>query len=120
MTKLFVIKLLILGAVTFSFATIAHAGKIPDCGVRGPSKSTGELDNFRDAKIEAVAGRGAVFGNNENLLPSAGKNQTYYEYDLGQDGFGGRGSHRAVILVQSGVIQDSYFTQDHYATFCKI
>ena len=94
------------------------------CGVQGPSKSNGELDNFRTAKVNAVGGAGlTVFNNNENKLPAAGKGETYYEFDLGANGFGGRGAHRAVILVLAGkknTMVHSYFTQDHYATFCEI
>ena len=100
------------------------AKNIRECGKRGPSKTTGELNNFREAKTNAVSGRNlVVFGNNEKKLPKAGKNETYYEFDLGRDGFNGRGSHRAVILVQTGEknkIVKSYFTQDHYASFCVI
>ena len=100
------------------------AKNIEQCGKRGPSKSTGELDNFRNAKVNAVQGAGlVVFNNNERRLPNAGTNEAYYEFDLGRDGFGGRGAHRAVILVQKGSknkILTSYFTQDHYSTFCAI
>jgi ribonuclease T1 len=106
------------------FAFNVAAKNIEQCGKRGPSQSTGELDNFRDAKVNAVQGtRLVVFNNNERRLPKAGRNETYYEFDLGRDGFGGRGAHRAVILVQEGSknkILKSYFTQDHYATFCAI
>lgn len=58
-----------------------------------------------------------TFNHNERKLPKAGANETYYEFDLGRDGFYGRGAHRAVILVQGGAentITQSYFTQDHY------
>ena|SRR6185312_4447163 len=112
--------LLVLGIASFSVASIADAAKIENCEKRGPSKSTGDFDHFRDAKVAAAAGRGQVFSNNERTLPKAGKNQSYYEYDLGQDGSGGRGARRAVLLVQKGKVLVSFFTQDHYRSFCKI
>jgi ribonuclease T1 len=100
--------------------------KGPDsCGKGGPSKSNGEYEHFRDAKDAAVRGIGlTVFHNNENKLPAAGKNELYFEFDLGADRFGGRGAHRAVLLVQTSAKRNrvikSYFTQDHYSTFCEI
>jgi hypothetical protein len=120
MSKSLVGKFLFVFLASTCAASIAHAGSIKDCGSKGPSKSTGEYDHFRDAKIKAVAGQGTVFQNNEGILPRVGQNQTYYEYDLGKDGLGGRGAHRAVLLVQKSVILNSYFSQDHYASFCRI
>jgi len=119
LTKLVVI---LITSQLIAFNTVAK--NVDQCGKRGPSKSTGELDNFRDAKVNAVQGtRLVVFNNSERRLPKVGKNETYYEFDLGRDGFGGRGTHRVVILVQGGSknkILNSYFTQDHYSTFCSI
>jgi len=119
MTK---IAIVLISSQLIAFNT--HAKDPVSCGKRGPSKSTGELDSFRNAKVSAVNGTGLViFNNNEKRLPRAGHNETYYEFDLGQDGFGGRGSHRAVLLVQTGAknrVLKSYFTQDHYDTFCTI
>jgi hypothetical protein len=120
MTKTLLGRILLLLLTSVCIAPMAQAASIKECGARGPSKSNGEYDHFRDAKIEAAAGRGQVFANNEGILPGAGKNQSYYEYDLGADGFGGRGAHRAVLLVQKRAVSKSYFTQDHYASFCKI
>ena len=57
MSRTCIAKLSVLGIAILSFASTAHAGKIPDCGARGPSKSTGDLDHFRDAKIELDSGR---------------------------------------------------------------
>lgn len=117
-------KLAVILVSTQLMAFNAVAKNVEQCGKRGPSKSTGELDNFRDAKVNAVQGTGlVVFNNNERRLPKVSRNETYYEFDLGRDGFGGRGAHRAVILVQGGSknkVLKSYFTQDHYSTFCSI
>lgn len=119
LTKLAVI---LVGTQLMAFNAVAK--NVEQCGKRGPSQSTGELDNFRDAKANAVKGTGlVVFNNDERRLPKVSKNETYYEFDLGRDGFGGRGAHRAVILVQGGSknkVLKSYFTQDHYRTFCSI
>ena len=53
------------------------AKNIEQCGKKGPSKTTGELNNFREAKTNAVSGRNlVVFGNYEKKLPKAGKNET--------------------------------------------
>lgn len=85
-----------------------------------------EYDNFRSAKDLATQGgaKNQVFNNNEGHLPAASNNETYYEYDLGADGFGGAGQHRAVLLVLTGgdkrKVLNSYFTKDHYKTFCLI
>ena len=50
------------------------AKNIRECGKRGPSKTTGELNNFREAKTNAVSGRNlVVFGNNEKNYPKREK-----------------------------------------------
>lgn len=117
------VVILLISSQLIAFNTLAKEPS--NCGKRGPSKSTGELDNFRDAKVNATKGGSKLvtFNNNERRLPQVGNNETYYEFDLGRDGFDGRGAHRAVILVQEGTknkLIKSYFTQDHYSTFCVI
>jgi ribonuclease T1 len=107
----------------------AYAAKIPDCGKNGPSKTlpdpkNSEYDAYREARNSAVKGGGnnQIFKNNEGALPSAGKNEVYYEYKLGNDGNNGAGSHRAVLLVGTvsgkNQVLKSYYTQNHYKTFC--
>lgn len=110
----------------------ASAAKVPDCGKREPSKSAppppqiSEYDAYRDAKVKAVAGGAGntVFNNNERRLPAAGKDEVYYEYYLGIGGDGSAGSHRAVLLVQTGgakrKLLERYYTLDHYTSFCKM
>lgn len=113
-------------------AANSFAAKISDCGKRVPSKTlpakpaTSEYEAYRNAKVAAVAGPAGntEFQNREGKLPPAGKNEIYYEYYLGNDGTGGAGSHRAVLLVQESKnknrLLESYYTQDHYATFCSL
>ena len=108
----------------------AGAAPVPDCK-SGPSKTLptpqdSEYDHYRNAKVKAVAGpRGnREFDNRERLLPGTARNEVYYEYDLGKDGFDGRGADRAVLLVLTGndkrKVLESYYTRDHYGSFCRI
>jgi len=101
-----------------------------NCGKKGPSNSkmtngSSEYDNFRDAKDKAVKGIGlSKFSNNEKKLPPAKKNENYYEFDLGASRSADRGKNRAVLLVLEGAkkrkVERSYYTQNHYASFCLI
>lgn len=112
--------------------TPTHPRVCQDCGKREPSKSAppppqiSEYDAYRDAKVKAVAGGAGntVFNNNERRLPAAGKDEVYYEYYLGIGGDGSAGSHRAVLLVQTGgakrKLLERYYTLDHYTSFCKM
>lgn len=101
-------------------SSVFAGGKIPVCKSVIPAE---EREDYRDAKVEAVAGRGTVFNNNEKLLPAAGKNETYREYDLGMNQAGGRGAHRLVLLVLGGEknqVLDQYYTDTHYSSFCEV
>jgi len=56
-----------------------------------------------------------VFSNNEGFLPPAGRGNTYYEHDVGQDRTGGRGRFRLVALMSDGgSLEALYFTSAHY------
>ncbi|MBN3134379.1 ribonuclease domain-containing protein [Pectobacterium punjabense] len=118
-------------AASASLSSNTYAAKIPDCGKNAPSKTlptpqNSEYDAYRNAKISAVDknANNKIFNNNEKILPAAGKNEVYYEYYLGYDGTGGAGSHRAVLLVSIPTgkhkVLQSYYTQDHYKTFCSL
>ncbi|WP_299265743.1 ribonuclease domain-containing protein [uncultured Psychrosphaera sp.] len=112
----------LIGTLLLTFNTIAKEPE--DCVKRGPTKSNDEYENYRMARYVIMENkvRLNVFNNNENKLPKLSRNESYYEFDLGQDGFSGRGRHRVVILTQDNPkkILASYFTQDHYRNFCKI
>lgn len=116
-TKKCVVGLLVLMVLSAN----AMAGKIPFCKVGIPSGQ--EKEDLRTARFEAVAGRGTVFNNDEKILPALSKNETYREYDLGSDRFGGRGAHRAVLRVLGGAklkVIGQYYTDDHYEQFCEL
>lgn len=100
--------------------SVSALAKVPICKNPVPAA---EREDYRNAKVEAVAGRGTLFNNAEGLLPGAAANQVYREYDLGRDQAGGRGAHRLVMLVQGGsknVILDQYYTPTHYQSFCQL
>ncbi|WP_245156344.1 ribonuclease domain-containing protein [Agrilutibacter solisilvae] len=62
------------------------------------------------------------FNNDEKKLPKASPPQEYWEGKL-RDG-GAAGTWRLVYLVTMGTTKNKvdarYFTNDHYASFCKI
>jgi len=132
MKKKFLQTMLLAVLVAAWVPPIAQASmKAPgNCGNNGPSKSkmtngSSEYDNFRASKDKAVKGIGlSRFSNNEKKLPSAGKNKNYYEFDLGASRSEDRGKHRAVLLVLESAkkrkVESSYYTQNHYASFCLI
>ncbi|MFV0604899.1 MAG: ribonuclease domain-containing protein [Niabella sp.] len=66
-------------------------------------------------EVRNTPNRATVFHNAEKKLPNAGTGNNYYEYDVGEDRFGGRGRFRLVaLLTPSGELLSAYFTSDHY------
>lgn len=65
-----------------------------------------------------------VFGNAEGRLPQAGRGQTYYEGKARRNPGGPAGTYRLVYLVTNGttksVIENRYYSADHYGSFCSI
>ena len=65
-----------------------------------------------------------VFGNAEGRLPQAGRGQTYYEGKARQNPGGAAGAYRLVFLLTDGktksVIDNRYYSADHYESFCSI
>ena len=65
-----------------------------------------------------------VFGNDEGRLSKAGNGQTYYEGKARQNPGGAAGTYRLVFLVTDGktksVIDNRYYSADHYESFCSI
>ncbi len=65
-----------------------------------------------------------VFDNAEGRLSKAGSGQTYYEGKARQNPGGAAGTYRLVFLVTDGktksVIDNRYYSADHYASFCSI
>ena len=75
----------------------------------------GLREPLRDLRYNATHGNPTVFGNNEGFLPAAGRGNTYYEHDVGEDRTGGRGRFRLVALVGAGGdLLSAYFTSAHY------
>lgn len=77
----------------------------------------GIREAVRDLRFNARYGNPTEFHNNENLLPPAGKGNTYFEHDVNNDRNGGRGKFRIVALVSSGgKLLNLYFTSAHYSS----
>jgi guanyl-specific ribonuclease Sa len=75
----------------------------------------GLREPIRDLRYSITSGNPTVFSNNEGLLPPAGRGNTYYEHDVGEDRTGGRGRFRVVALVSAGgELLAMYFTSAHY------
>lgn len=76
----------------------------------------GLREPVRDLRYRvSTYGNATVFGNNEGLLPAAGRGNTYYEHDVGEDRTGGRGRFRIVALIDGGgQLLNLYFTSAHY------
>lgn len=107
--------------IFFALSANAMAAKIPSC--KNGVVPSSEKDDLRNARVEAVAGRGTVFNNNEGILPALSLNEIYREYDLGVPRIGGRGAHRAVLLVLGGSklkVLAQYYTDSHYRSFCQL
>jgi|GEM_PF-5223824 len=69
----------------------------------------------RDLRFNAKYGKAVVFSNNERFLPEAGRGNTYYEHDAGEDRKGGRGRFRVVSLMGGdNSLMKLFFTSAHY------
>jgi guanyl-specific ribonuclease Sa len=110
---------------------VATAAKLPACGtlpsyVRDAERTLAYCITTENpiTACGATDVDAQVFGNNEGRLPGAGRGQLYYEGKARQQAGGPAGTYRLVYLVTEGkkkqVVEQRYYSADHYQSFCAI
>ncbi|WP_369934781.1 ribonuclease domain-containing protein [Xanthomonas tesorieronis] len=124
------IRFTLLAALAMSAAQV-QAQKITNCGTLPTYVREAVRDlNYCITMPNPIAACGhnavdvQIFNNDEGRLPRAGRGQTYYEGKARRDAGGPAGTYRLVFLVTDGakksVVNQRYYSADHYGTFCMI
>lgn len=120
-----------LAAVLFAAPGLALAQNPPACAAPNPPANatavlpavrTCIINNSRAGDCGANRFDVKVFQNREARLPAVGAGQSYYEAKIRNAGQPA-GTLRWVILANTNVnprtLGNQYYTNDHYATFCR-
>ncbi|MEU0970950.1 ribonuclease [Streptomyces sp. NPDC005917] len=102
---------LLVGGTVAATPASAAVGSI--CYSNLPSQAYDTLDLIASGGPFPYSQDGAVFRNQEGVLPSQSSGY-YHEYTVKTPGSSTRGARRIVTGKQS---QEDYYTSDHYATF---
>lgn len=96
----------------------------PRCNAQSlPPQAFDTIDDIESGGPYGFSRDGLVFENREGLLPPADFGY-YHEYTVVTPGASGRGTRRIVTAGedpgQADEVQAWWYTEDHYASFCRI
>ena len=117
--KAFFARLLTLFALVYSLSALARDQSGTITLAELPAEARATLTLIRQGGPFPYAKDGAVFGNYERILPKR-KRGYYHEFTVPTPGARNRGARRIVTGGPPNLLQESYYTPDHYATFKRI